>query len=43
LFEDGNSLRIFPDANWKSKELPDTEFKVDPNYMIAVFESITEK
>ena len=40
IYEDGNSLRIFPNANWKSKELPNTEFNIDPNYMIGVFESI---
>jgi len=39
-YEDGNTVRIFPTANWKSKELPNADFTVDPNYMIGVFESI---
>jgi aminopeptidase N len=39
-FEDGDTVRIFPSADWKSKDLPKANFKVDPNYMIGTFESI---
>ena len=40
IYNDGNTVRIFPNANWKAKQLPSTDFKVDINYLIGTFESI---
>ncbi len=38
-FEGEGALRLFPEVNWKNKELPETAFEVDPNYLIATFKS----